>query len=172
MVQAGVKVLTGNSWPTAQAFSGLGGQGGACPAHAAHRQALPRSGSGTRARASKLTAVSEHQQSTSNVPDMARTHWFGLPHRGQVWLGNECMMAGHVGIVNLNPHHNESQLRTQRTVLQEHANHAPMGCIDAIECQPFQANMQQRQYAVASSVDVTTLDRIASFSLTGARGLI
>jgi len=52
-------------------------------AHAAHRQALPRKGSGTRASAAALMLTLAHQQSTEKLPAAATAHRLGAPHRGQ-----------------------------------------------------------------------------------------
>jgi len=53
-------------------------------AHAAHRQALPRRGSGTRASAAALMLTLAHQQSTAKLPSVATAQRLGAPHRGQV----------------------------------------------------------------------------------------
>jgi len=52
-------------------------------AHAAHRQALPRKGSGTRASAAALMLTLAHQQSTEKLPSAATAHRLAAPHRGQ-----------------------------------------------------------------------------------------
>jgi len=53
-------------------------------AQAAHRQALPRRGSGTRDSACALMLALAHQQSTAKLPSAATAHRLAAPHRGQV----------------------------------------------------------------------------------------
>jgi hypothetical protein len=74
--------------------SGLVEPEGSWLAHEAQRQALPRSDSGTRASAAKLTFALVHQHSTLSLPTFASVHSFGLPHNGQVRFGRACMATG------------------------------------------------------------------------------